>query len=301
MSLLEKLKKNSTIKATAILSESTIYGKKDMIQTKVPMINVAMSGSIDGGMTPGLTVIAGPSKHFKTAYSLLLAAAFLDKYKDGVILFYDSEFGTPDSYVSGFGLDPNRIVHSPITNIEELKFDVMQQLDALERKDKVLILIDSIGNLASKKEVDDALDGKSVADMSRAKQLKSLFRMITPHLTIKDIPMVVINHIYMEQGMFPKAIVSGGCLVAGTKIVTEKGLKSVEEIKVGEKVLTSDGFHEVTHTWNPDTLEFGNPPCYEIEFEDGTTIQCSNHHPFLVGDKWIDACDLVEGIDVKHI
>jgi hypothetical protein len=40
--------------------------------------------------------------------------------------------------------------------------------------------------------------------------MKSLFRMITPHLTIKDIPMVVVNHTYMEIGMFPKAIVSGG-------------------------------------------------------------------------------------------
>jgi hypothetical protein len=64
--------------------------------------------------------------------------------------------------------------------------------------------------LASKKEVDDALDQKSVGDMTRAKQMKSLFRMVTPHLTIKDIPMVVVNHTYMEIGMFPKAIVGGG-------------------------------------------------------------------------------------------
>jgi hypothetical protein len=46
--------------------------------------------------------------------------------------------------------------------------------------------------------------------MTRAKQLKSLFRMCTPHLTIKDIPMVVVNHTYKEIGMFPKDIVSGG-------------------------------------------------------------------------------------------
>jgi hypothetical protein len=64
--------------------------------------------------------------------------------------------------------------------------------------------------LASKKEVEDALEGKSVADMSRAKQVKSLFRMVTPHLNIKDIPMVVVNHTYKEIGMFPKDIVGGG-------------------------------------------------------------------------------------------
>jgi hypothetical protein len=86
----------------------------------------------------------------------------------------------------------------------------MQQLTNLERDDKLIIIIDSIGNLASKKEVDDALEGKSVADMSRAKQVKSLFRMVTPHLTMKNIPMVVVNHTYKEIGMFPKDIVGGG-------------------------------------------------------------------------------------------
>jgi RecA/RadA recombinase len=139
-----------------------------------------------------------------------MAKAYQDKYKDSVILFYDSEFGTPQSYFDAFGIDTEKVVHTPITDIEQLKFDVMQQLQNIERGDRVMIVIDSIGNLASKKEVEDALDGKSVADMSRAKQLKSLFRMVTPHLTLKDIPMVVVNHTYMEIGMFPKAIVGGG-------------------------------------------------------------------------------------------
>jgi hypothetical protein len=86
----------------------------------------------------------------------------------------------------------------------------MSQINNVERGDHVLICSDSVGNLASKKEVDDALEGKSVADMTRAKQMKSLFRMVTPHLTIKDIPMVVVNHTYSEIGLYPKQIVSGG-------------------------------------------------------------------------------------------
>jgi RecA/RadA recombinase len=134
----------------------------------------------------------------------------MDKYPDAALLFYDSEFGTPQSYFDSFGIDTSRVMHTPITDIEQIKFDVMQQMNELKRGDKVIIVVDSIGNLASKKEVEDALDGKSVGDMTRAKQLKSFFRMVTPHLTLKDIPMIVVNHIYMEQGMFPKAIVSGG-------------------------------------------------------------------------------------------
>jgi RecA/RadA recombinase len=210
MSILEKIKKNSTIKDTAILSASKFFTKKDMIPTTIPVINVALSGRLDGGLTPGLTMWAGPSKHFKTAFSLLMAKAYLDKYEDGVVLFYDSEFGTPQSYFDSFGIDTERVVHTPITDVEQLKFDIMQQLNNIDRGDRVIIVVDSIGNLASKKEVEDALEGKSAADMTRAKQMKSLFRMVTPHLTIKDIPMVVVNHTYKEIGLYPKDIVGGG-------------------------------------------------------------------------------------------
>ncbi|NBX51140.1 recombinase RecA, partial [bacterium] len=208
--LLNKLQKNSTIKDTAVLNESKFFTAKDLIQTPVPMINVALSGSMDGGLTPGLTVFAGPSKHFKTAFSLLMAKSYLDKYEDAALLFYDSEFGTPQSYFDSFGIDTDRVLHTPVTDVEQLKFDIMQQLQGLERGERLMIVIDSIGNLASKKEVEDALDGKSVADMSRAKQMKSLFRMVTPHLTLKDIPMVVVNHTYKEIGLYPKDIVGGG-------------------------------------------------------------------------------------------
>jgi RecA/RadA recombinase len=210
MSLKDKLIKNSTIDLTATLEDSKIFTKKDMIPTSVPMINVALSGSVDGGLTPGLTMLAGPSKHFKTGFALLLASSFLKKYSDGVVLFYDSEFGTPQSYFQTFKIPLDSVVHTPITDVEQLKFDIMAQLKEITREDRVMIIIDSIGNLASKKEVDDALDGKSVADMSRAKQLKSLFRMITPHLSLKDVPMAVINHTYKEIGLYPKDIVGGG-------------------------------------------------------------------------------------------
>ena len=208
--LKSRLIKNSTIELTDTLLDSKIFTKKDMIPTSVPMINVALSGSVDGGITPGLTMLAGPSKHFKTGFALLLASAFLKKYKDGIVLFYDSEFGTPQSYFKTFNIPFENVVHTPITDVEELKFDIMTQLKELGRNDHVMIVIDSIGNLASKKEVEDAIEGKSVADMTRAKQLKSLFRMITPHLSLKDIPLVAINHTYKEIGMFPKDIVGGG-------------------------------------------------------------------------------------------
>ena len=210
MSIMDKLKKNTKVDYTSILADSKFFNDKDLVPTNVPMINVALSGSMDGGLTPGLTVLAGPSKHFKTSFALIMASAYLKKYKDSVLLFYDSEFGSPQAYFENFGIDTNRVLHTPITNVEELKFDMISQLEGLDRNDKVVIVIDSIGNLASKKELDDAINEKSVADMSRAKALKGLFRMVTPYLNMKDIPLLAVNHTYQEIGLFPKAVVSGG-------------------------------------------------------------------------------------------
>ena len=208
--LLEKIRKSSTIKDSAILTKSKIYNEKDMIDTGVPALNIALSANVDGGLVPGVLILAGPSKHFKSAFSLMMAAAYQRKYPDSVVIFYDSEFGTPKSYFETFGVDMERVVHTPITDIEVLKHDLMNQLDNIARGEKVCIVIDSIGNLASKKEVEDALEGKSVADMTRAKAFKSLFRIITPHLTLKDIPLIAIAHTYNTMEMFSKPVVSGG-------------------------------------------------------------------------------------------
>jgi RecA/RadA recombinase len=210
MGVMDKLKKNSRVSETATLADSQFFSQNDQIPTDVPMVNVALSGRIDGGISSGLTVLAGPSKHFKTSFALLMASAYLNKYDDAVLLFYDSEFGSPQGYFESFGIDPNRVLHTPITDVEQLKFDMMNQLDNIERDDHVVVVIDSVGNLASKKEVEDAMNEKSVADMSRAKALKGLFRMVTPHLTMKNIPLLAVNHTYNTMEMYSKAVVSGG-------------------------------------------------------------------------------------------
>jgi RecA/RadA recombinase len=210
MSVLEKIKKNSTIKDSSILESSKYFIKQDMISTQIPILNVALGGQLDGGFVPGLTLWAGPSKHFKSMFSLLMAKSYMDKYPEAPMIFYDCEFGTPFSYFESLGIDKTRVLHVPIMNMEEFKFDCMQQLENLERGDRIIFVIDSLGNMSSKKEMDDALDGKSVQDMSRAKQMKSIFRMITPYLNRLDIPMIAVNHVYSESGMFPKTIISGG-------------------------------------------------------------------------------------------
>jgi len=211
MGILDKIRKNTKSKFTSVLEESMFFNNLTSVKTHIPCLNIALAGDVDGGIGAGGTLqIAGPSKHFKSKIALELVSAYMKKYDDAACLFYDSEFGSPLKYFKASGIDVGRVLHTPVTDIEGLKFDIMGQLEHLDRDDRVIILIDSIGNLASKKEVEDALNDKSVADMTRAKQLKSLFRMITPHLALKNITLVAINHTYKEMALYPKDIVGGG-------------------------------------------------------------------------------------------
>ncbi len=305
-SLLSKLKKNSTIKLSDTMADSDFFNTNTQVKTDLPILNLALSGSLHGGLSSGLTVLAAPSKHGKSILSLYMVAAYMKKYPESVCLFYDSEFGSPPAYLKNYDIDLNRVLHTPISTVEGLRTDIAVQLDNIERGEKVIIFIDSIGNLASKKETVDALEGSEKADMTRAKNIKSLFRIITPQLTIKDIPCIVINHTITTMEFFSKTVMTGGCVVEGTEIQMGDGtLKQIQDILPGEFVKTLTGNSEVTHVWNPNTLDDGNPECYEFEFDDGYKVTTSKTHKFLCseGDQfvWVEAQYLTENHDIVSI
>lgn len=210
MSVLEKLKKNSTLKTTEVLSKTKFFNEKSRTRIKVPMMNIAFSGDLKEGFQSGLMFFAGPSKHFKSNMGLTCVSAYLKADPEAVCLFFDSEFGITSAYLESMGVDPTRVLHVPVKNIEELKFEIMNQLEQISREDKVIIFIDSIGNLASKKEVEDAINEKSAQDMTRAKALKGLWRMVTPYLTMNDIPCIAINHTYSTMELYAKDVMGGG-------------------------------------------------------------------------------------------
>ena len=192
------------------LAKADVYKNRGLTDTHFPAVNIALSGDVEGGIGSGVTVFAGPSKHFKSNSALLCVAAYLDKYPEAVCLFYDSEFGSPPNYWANFGIDISRVLHVPIQNLEELKFDLPQKLEEIKNGDKVFIFVDSVGNLASKKEAADALDGKATTDMTRAREMKSLFRIVTPLIKTRNLPSIFIAHTYQTMEMFSKAVVSGG-------------------------------------------------------------------------------------------
>ena len=149
--------------------------------------------------------------HHNTLLGLYCLRSYFKKYPEAFCLFYNSEWGVTKKYLESMEIDISRVLHLPLVNLEELTQDIRQKLEEIEEGEKVFIFIDSIGNTASVKEATDALAGKSVQDMSRPKAIKSLFRIITPHLAIKKLPCVAINHVYKSQGdYYPVDIVSGG-------------------------------------------------------------------------------------------
>ena len=212
--LMDKLLKNSKIESVERLLDSQILNEKPSAQTRVKLINVALSGKIDGGVpgSGGCTLICGPSRHYKSSYGLIAIKGLLDAYPDGVCLYYNNEFGIKKPYFENAGIDMNRVIHCPVENLEKFKFDIVAQLEELTVDDKVIIFFDSFGGAASKKELSDAIEEKSSADYTRSKTIKGIMRMITPYLYMKNIPFIGIAHTYVDMNSYggSKQIVGGG-------------------------------------------------------------------------------------------
>ena len=234
--LLEKLSKNSTVTESCILDESQFFEEKEIISTPVPVFNVALSGDLNGGFSEGIITLAGASRSFKTNFALLMVKSYLDKYPDATVLFYDSEFGAPKSYFNAFKIDTKRVLHTPIQTIEELKIDLVNQLNGIQRGDKVIILVDSIGMLPSEKEAENAQEGKTTADLTRNRELKSFFRLATTKLAMKKLSMVVISHSYKTLELYSRDVISigtGGYFASNIMIIVSRSQEKDNSELVG--------------------------------------------------------------------
>lgn len=213
MSLLNKIRKNSIVNPSIL--KNSKYFEDEIIPTNIPIMNAALSGKLDGGFPKrGIVQIAAPPKHFKTNFLIEMMKAYQEhhvkKGEEYIIVLYDSELGSTPAYYENAGVDTGMIDHRPIKSVEELKSDMANLLADLDEGDNVLIAVDSIGMLRSTKETEDAIDNKQVADMTRAKQIKSLFRIITAESVMKQIPIIVVNHSYETQETYSKEVAAGG-------------------------------------------------------------------------------------------
>lgn len=214
-SLMDKILKNSTIKTACMLEDSQVLKETKPIKTRVPVLNLALSGKIKGGMVPGNIIsIAGESRNFKSSLGILCVAEFLKASEENIAIFLDSEFGTRPNYFESVGCDTKRIIHIPFTNINELKKEMSNILfNQISENDngKVIIFCDSIGSSASLNEVNTSLDpDKDSADLSRAREIKSLYRIITPIIALKKVIFIGINHVYNSLSFISTTTMSGG-------------------------------------------------------------------------------------------
>jgi hypothetical protein len=78
-------------------------------------------------------------------------------------------------------------------------------------------------------------------------------------------------------------------------------LKSIKDVKKGDKVLTQDGSKEVLETWNGDTLDEPTPECVKVTFADDTSHIMSLDHRLFGSTDWIRARDLKVNMPVTNV
>ncbi|MCB1713298.1 MAG: hypothetical protein KDH96_12760, partial [Candidatus Riesia sp.] len=200
--------------------------------------------------------------------------------KDGYnIIYIDTEFAVEKSDFDMFGVntsDPKKFMLMRSNKVENIKIFLTQLIEELkiQKKNgidvsKTIIMLDSIGQLASVKEVEDALEGKNKQDMTRAKSIKSLFRIISSDLGYLNIPMVATNHVYL-------------CLTGDHEVLKSDGsFICIKDLKEGDIIKTLNGDKPVEKT-----VKYEKSPIVKITLEDGYEIRCTPEHKFLVKEKW---------------
>lgn len=209
-------KKSSSL--ASVLSQSKFIEKDILCDSGVPILNIGLSGQVDGGITSGVTQLVGQSRTFKTNFGLANVAAFMEAKPESICIFCDSELGANLKYWEAFNIDMDRVLHLPIKHVEELQHQLMYYLEEVLKEDdvndpkhEIIIFIDSVAQLPSKKEYADSVEQNSTKDMTRAASLNSFWRCITPIVSFRNIPLFWINGFYEDMGnKYADPILKGG-------------------------------------------------------------------------------------------
>lgn len=269
----KEMAKHSTYGNT--LDKSTISEIDHFIPTGNYHLNACLTGSLFGGYPNNRAVaLAGPSGTGKTYLTLnaVKQAQDLGYY----VVYYDSENAVDRDLVEKFGIDSSRLRYEPCNTVQEFRSSATALADTLIANQnkgleipKVMVILDSAGNLATQKEIDDAKSGSDKADMTRSKLLKSTFRILMTKLGIVKVPFIFTNHTYQ-------------CMTGETLISMADGkFKKIKDISIGDFVKTLDGNKEVT-----STTEFNKSYVLEFQLENGNIFKCTPEHRFLVENEW---------------
>ena len=187
------------------------------IDTGSYALNALLSGSIFGGLPSNkITAIAGEAATGKTFFALGIVKHFLDKYKEGGVVFFESESALRKDLVESRGVNSKRVVIVPVSTVQEFRYQAIRVLDKyIEQKEDerkpIMFVLDSLGMLSTTKEMADTAEGKETRDMTRSQIVKAAFRVLTLKLGKAKVPMIMTNHTYDVIGsMFPQKEMGGG-------------------------------------------------------------------------------------------
>ena len=235
--ILDNISKNVPIMIEKEVKEKTF------ITTGVYLLDAALSGRLLGGGIANnrITAFAGESGAGK---SFLCYSCAKNAQKEGYsVIYIDTEQSIDLEDIPKFGIDNSlekfRLIRS--NKVEDINITLTQLIDELKEQKlagyelpKLMIILDSLGQMASNKEKADLLKGDIKADFTKAKALGSLFRSINTDLGYLEIPMLVANHTYLDvSSMFPTEKLKGGNgLLYSASVI---GFMSKSKLKTSEE------------------------------------------------------------------
>lgn len=214
--LVKALKDNKLFEMMNTASEGTVNDISNYIDSGSYVFNLALSGDMFKGYIGNkITALAGDSGTGKTFAALAAANSLLKSDPDAVVIYLDTESATDKEQISSLVCDPSRVQHELVNNIEKLSEMILficKTQKELPKKEQhqVLLIIDSLGNLSTSKELTDLSEGNDKVDMTKAKKLAALFRSATVPLTEAGICTIFTNHVYDTQELYSQKIMKGG-------------------------------------------------------------------------------------------
>lgn len=187
------------------------------VDTGCYILNAALSGSLYGGVPNNkITAFAGESATGKTFFVMGVVKQFLNDNPDAAVFYFDTEAAVTKEMMKSRGIDTNRVIISEPETIQKFRHTALQIIDNYSKtpekqRPPMMMVLDSLGQLSTTKEVEDTADGKETRDMTKAAVLKATFRVLNLKLAKVNVPLLVTNHVYDVVGSYiPMKEMSGG-------------------------------------------------------------------------------------------
>lgn len=255
--LLQEIEQEKQIKLS-IFDDVASANITSYISTGCYSLNKIISGSYFKGIPHGrITAFVGLPGVGK---SYICKSIIREAQKDGyAVIIYDTEGAYNTEDLKRFGIDTSTLIFpEDVLTISQWKNNIVNTLDFFHKKcpeQKWLVVTDSIANLVTEKEIEEAKDGGTSQDMGlRAKQFSAASRLIQKSITNCNATMVLTNHTYEKPGANPNVppteVPKGGngfiymvsCLIGIKKYALKEDVKNVvdnstEKKKVGNRLV----------------------------------------------------------------